>query len=374
MRLADFIMREMESILVEWESFARTCSPPAKAMSPLALRDHAKLILHAVSKDLGTSQTAEAQVTKSHGEAPVAPDASETAAQSHAVLRASSGFDINALVAEYRALRASVLRLWMAQCDKSVSDFHDMVRFNEAIDQAIAESIEFFDVQIEKARNLLLGMLGHDMRTPLSAIKMTAIYLSQLNAGLEVSEAAALLIRSGATVQVLLDDLVDFNRTRLGVGVNISPATVELGSVFAEELEMLRQAHPDRTLEFEHGDDTTGFWDAHRLQQLLRNLVVNAIKYGSPTSPVRVALTGDSSQLSIAVKNLGPTIDQTTLDGLFEPLKRAPHHERSWTDTSLGLGLFIAREIAKAHRGHIEATSIDGETTFAVRLPRHAEA
>ena len=113
MRLAEFILNRMESILVEWEAFAGTLLPAAGGMTPLALRDHAHSILEAVAKDLTSPQTREAQSQKSKGRAPIVHGAPETAAQTHAVLRAASGFDINQLVAEYRALRATVLRLWI---------------------------------------------------------------------------------------------------------------------------------------------------------------------------------------------------------------------------------------------------------------------
>ena len=251
MRLAEFILRDMEAILVEWEAFAATLFPAAASMTPLALRDHAKQILEAVAKDLSTPQTKQAQADKSMGRAPKLMGAPETAAQTHAVLRAQSGFDINQLAAEYRALRASVLRLWTDACQPDDPDLEDVIRFNEAIDQAIAESIGFFSAQVDQARNLLLGMLGHDMRSPLNTIQMTASYLAALNAGAKVSEAASRLIRSGASMKALLDDLVDFNRTKLGLGINIALADVDLAAVFADELEQLRGAHPGRQLELE---------------------------------------------------------------------------------------------------------------------------
>ena len=109
MRLADFILRDMEPILAAWEAFASVQLPAAKHMKSLALRDHARQILEAVAKDLSTSQSREAQTAKSLGQAPLLIGAPETAAQTHALLRAQSGFDINQLAAEYRALRASVL-------------------------------------------------------------------------------------------------------------------------------------------------------------------------------------------------------------------------------------------------------------------------
>ena len=267
MRLADFILRDMEGILVQWDAFAATLCPAAASMTPRALRDHARQILEAVASDLSTPQTKQAQVDKSLGKAPKLLDAPETAAQTHAVLRARSDFNINQLASEYRALRASVIRLWTEASQPDQLDLEDVVRFNEAIDQALAESIGFFSEQVDQARNLFLGMLGHDMRNPLNTIQITASYLAALNAGADVSEAASRLIRSGASMKALLDDLVDFNRTKLGLGINIALANVDLAIVFADELEQLRGAHPGRRLELEVVGDTRGRWDGLRLQQ-----------------------------------------------------------------------------------------------------------
>lgn len=178
MRLADFIRRDMEAILAEWEGFAAALLPAAAGLTSLALRDHATQILEAMAIDLGTTQTRDEQAEKGKGRAPKAASAQQTAAQTHAILRARGGFDIKQLVAEYRALRASVLRLWMDTSPLDDAGVEDMIRFNEAIDQAVAESVDYFSAQVERARNLLLGMLGHDMRSPLSTIVTTAAYLS----------------------------------------------------------------------------------------------------------------------------------------------------------------------------------------------------
>lgn len=374
MRLAEFILSDMESILKEWEAFARTLFPDSANAEQLELRDHAKQILEAVVRDLRTSQTRRAQAEKSKGRAYKFEGAPETAAETHAVLRAKSGFDINQLAAEYRALRASVLRHWMDECDRDDLDVEDIVRFNEAIDQAIAESIAFFNAQVELARNLLLGMLGHDMRSPLSTIQMTATYLAALNAGDAVSTAASRLIRSGASMKSLLDDLVDFSRTKLGVGINISLAEGDLATLFDDELEQLRGAYPDRELDLQVVGDTSGRWDGRRLQQLLRNLVSNAIKYGAAEAPVRVLLTREKADIRVEVINRGSAIDASTLEELFGPLKRGPAQQGiHGTDGGLGLGLYIVREIASAHGGEVTARSEGGETVFVVRLPRHVD-
>ena len=373
MRLADFILSDMESILVEWEAFAATLFPAAANMTPLALRNDAKEILEAVAKDLSTSQTKQAQIDKSRGKAPKLADAPETAAQTHAILRARSDLNISQLAAEYRALRASVLRLWTEACQPNELDLEDVIRFNEAIDQALAESIGFFSEQVNQARNLFLGMLGHDMRNPLNTIQITASHLAALNAGAEVSEAASRLIRSGASMKALLDDLVDFNRTKLGLGINIALANVDLAIVFADELEQLRGAYPARPLELEVIGETRGRWDGLRLQQLLRNLVSNAIKYGAPDTPVRVVLTGEEADVRLEVMNSGPAIERSALDAIFDPLKRGPAQSSSYSaDAGLGLGLYIVREIALAHGGEVDVRSGKAETVFAVRLPRRS--
>jgi signal transduction histidine kinase len=371
MRLGDFIVRNNEAILAEWERFAASLLPAACDMTSLALRDHAKQILEAVVKDLSTLQTKEAQSQKSKGNAPKLLGAPETAAQTHAVLRARSGFDINQLAAEYRALRASVLRLWMDACQPHEINLDDVVRFNEAIDQAIAESIRFFSTQVDQARNLLLGMLGHDMRNPLNTILMTAKYLGALNAGDIVSDAATRLIRSGASMKALLDDLTDFNRTKLGLGIKVVSVDLDLAALYADELEQLRGAHPDRQIELEIVGDTRGFWDGLRLQQLLRNLVVNAIKYGAEDAPIHVVFTGHAADVTIEVKNSGPAIEKENLDHIFDPLRRGLGQDNSDDNgPGLGLGLYIVREIAQAHGGEVNVRSDHGETVFAVSLPR----
>jgi signal transduction histidine kinase len=371
MRLADFIQRDLEAILIQWEAFAATLLPAAADMDSQALRDHAEQILRAVCKDLETSQNDEQREHKSKGLAAAPIDAQNTAAETHALLRARGGFDVNQMTSEYRALRASVLHSWAKACEPSDILVPDMLRFNEAIDQAVAESVAFFNAQIEKERNLLLGMLGHDMRGPLQVIQLTARYLSKADAATDVLTAAARLLKSSASLKVLLDDLLDFNRTKLGLGITISPVPVDLVEAFSAEIEQLRVAHPGRSIGLEANGDVSGVWDINRLNQLLGNLVVNAIKYGAFSSPVRIVLDGLPAEVRFAVRNHGPKIEQSMLAQIFEPLKRGSDNQFvSGSEGSFGLGLYIAREIAMAHHGDISAKSDENETVFTVRLPR----
>jgi len=373
MSLAEFITDNMELILMEWETFAESVLPAGASMTSLVLRDHAPQILDAVVKDITTAQTRDAQAEKSKGRAPRVPGSPATAAQTHAVLRAQSGCDINQLVAEYRALRASVLRLWIDACPLDEASGKEIIRFDEAIDQAIAESVGDFHAQVEQSRNLFLGMLGHDMRTPLNAIVATASLLRAINAGEQVSAAAARLIRSGASMRVLLDDLVDFNRTHLGLGIKVVKKDIDLAEELGGEVEQLRVVHPDRRIEFAVTGDAVGHCDGGRLKQVLRNLVSNAIVHGSPDTPVRVTLVGEEPEIRLKVTNEGPAIDPSFQSQLFDPLTRglAQTSSREYND-GLGLGLFIVRELVLAHGGRVEvrSDSTEGETTFTVILPR----
>jgi signal transduction histidine kinase len=371
MRLADFIKRDMEAILSEWESFAAAQMPAAADMDSLALRDHAEQLLRAIVKDISSPQDDQEREQKSKGRAARPLEARDTEAETHALLRAQSGFTINQLAAEYRSLRASVLHLWTKACKPSAIDPQDVYRFNEAIDQAVAESVAFFSAQIENERNLFLGMLGHDMRSPLQVIQLTTLYLSKLDLGTDVAACVARLSKSTRSLKALLDDLLDFNRTKLGLGITISPAAVDLAEAFAAELEQLRVANPGRRIELEVSGDVRGVWDINRLNQLLGNLVVNALKYGLSSSPVRIVLNGLVVEVIFSVHNQGPKIEPSVLAQVFEPLKRGLDHQLvAGGDGSMGLGLYIAREIAIAHHGDISARSDENETVFTLRLPR----
>lgn len=154
MRLSDFIDTYMEDILTEWEAFAATKLPSAAKMDSLALRDHAPQIIQAISHDLRQPQSESEQVSKSLGISAITPNASRTAAEVHGALRSRHGFSMTQLVSEYRALRASVLRLWAKSRDALSETIAagDVTRFNEAVDEAIAESVDFFDRDLTQER------------------------------------------------------------------------------------------------------------------------------------------------------------------------------------------------------------------------------
>ena len=129
-------------------------------------------------------------------------------------------------------------------------------------------------------------------------------------------------------------------------------------------------AHPHSRIELAVTGDCRGQWDGLRLQQVIRNLVSNAIKYGAPDTPVRVAVRGGEADVRLEVTNSGPPIDPSALREIFDPLNRGVAGRDRDDPGSLGLGLFIVHEIARAHGGGVEVHCEGGETTFAVRLSR----
>ena len=210
------------------------------------------------------------------------------------------------------------------------------------------------------------------MRNPLGVIITTASYLTLLNAGDEVSVAAARLINSGSRIQALVDDLVDFSRTQLGVGINVVPAAVDLEKVFRDELDLQTAANPGRRVTLEVSGDAVGVWDRNRIHQVLGNLVTNAMKYGSAEAPVTVKLAGEAATVRFSIENHGAAIPTKFLQAMFEPLARGPHGAESGnsSDSSLGLGLYIAREIVRAHRERFQCVRDESGTIFSVELPR----
>jgi signal transduction histidine kinase len=170
-------------------------------------------------------------------------------------------------------------------------------------------------------------------------------------------------------MQALLNDLRDYNRVSFGMGIQIRPAPIDAALAVADELNLLRAAYPTRQIELEVSGDTHGVWDGMRLRQVVNNLVENAIKYGDDKTAIQVVVKGYSAHLLCQVKNQGAAIEPSALQCIFDPLRRNLAR-RTETDSGLGLGLYIVREIVAGHGGDIAAQSDQSQTVFTVRLPQ----
>lgn len=371
MKLAGFIQDNLEIILQEWETFARTLQPAAASMSTVALRDHARQILLAVAADMQTDQTSGQQKEKSLGHGADADEAPNTAATIHGELRHDVGFDLVQLVAEYRALRASVLRLWVRQgLAPGAGDFDDMLRFNEAIDQAIAESVSSYSAELGKARDTFTAILGHDLRSPLGAILMSAHNVASHDIPEPAMRAVETIQRSGKQMQVLIRDLLDFAGTRLGREMPMRPEESSLIETCHAAMAELMASHPSRAFEFEHEGDLRGYFDPARIGQALSNLLNNAINHGESSHPVSLRARSEPQELVVDVTNIGKTIPPDALQAIMDdPIARV-HLPGSEGSSGLGLGIYIAQQVAKAHGGSVTAESQDNETRFSLRLPK----
>lgn len=371
-RLAPFLLHNTEQILAEWETFARSLSQGA-SMDVEALRDHAREMLDGMARELVTPRTPRELADDAEGRTKLHDDES-TAAQGHGAGRAKGGFTIADMVAEFRALRVSVLSLWMGQQrEMDTVDLLDMSRFNEEIDQAIAESITRYARDLDQTKDRFIAILGHDLRSPLNAISMSASFLLEEPQLPEPSRGLiARIATSARTMNRMVTDLLDFARTRFEGGIPIEPAPMDLGMVINDVVAEVTASHRDRDVRVETSGDLHGEWDASRLAQALTNLLTNAVQHGSRSSSIVVAAHGAPDDVLFSVHNHGLVIPEEQMDRLFDAM--APRSEDDpRSDDHLGLGLYIVHSIIIAHGGSLEVESVPEEgTTFTARLPRKA--
>lgn len=373
MRLSAFITGYMDQILGDWDEYALTMKPAADEMSLRELRDHAEQMLRAVALDIETPQTEGEEHAKSLGGSDD-PDASN-AASMHGQMRHDSHFTLVQLTAEFRALRASVLCLWRGHVEGSSPEVLEQVmRFNEAIDQALAESICTFSKRADYARDMFDAILGHDLRGPLSTIALAGELLTRAELPPEKARELGVRVNGAARyMSAMVGDLLEFARRRLGGGIlSVHPHMANLVEVCNGALADAHAMHPNSEFELVANAKLDARIDADRIHQLLVNLLGNAGQHGAPGRPIQLHLAGDTDEVVLCVINEGGRIPAASLKRIFEPMVRLKPGADSDKGivTSLGLGLHIAREIAQAHGGSLAAGSDDLHTTFTVRLPK----
>lgn len=236
---------------------------------------------------------------------------------------------------------------------------------DKRLQRELAEALDF--------RELVLGILGHDLRSPLSA----ASGLTQLMLQMEDLPPAAL--RRVRTVDGsinrmndLIVTLLDFTESRFKGTLTIAPTMTDLEFVCARVVEEELASSPERSIQLQSEGPVIGNWDPVRVEQVVSNLLSNALKYGDSARPVVVRVSAGPEHVALEVKNAGAPIPPEALAGLFEPFRRGPTSE-SGDRRGLGLGLYIVRQIALAHGGSVAVdSSADLGTVFTVQLPRRA--
>jgi len=231
----------------------------------------------------------------------------------------------------------------------------------------------------ERARVLeyqqrLIAIVGHDLRNPLTAVLVSAQMLLQRKDDLRPGQVNAVerIMRSASRIDALAGLLIDFTYARLGKGIPTTPVAMDARAVAERAVDELRASNPGREIRIESAQPAIqGHWDGDRISQVISNLASNALHYGAAGRPITVSLSGDAQgSLEVRVHNHGPAIPAEVQQHLFEPYRRGKSAESSHP-RGLGLGLFIVREIARAHGGSVEVHSdVELGTTLTVRLPR----
>lgn len=374
MNISDFTEQQLGQIVDEWVEFARTKVPASHEFTREELADHAKVLLLAITADIRQTQGPGARHEKSQGNNPDNAPEITRMARDHAAQRFDQGFSFDHLVSEFRALRASVIRRWTKQVQQPTrDDLDELTRFGEAMDQALSESASLYSQKVDDSRNLLLGVLGHDLRTPLGVVHMSAGYLLRTDKlDPAQTKAAARILTSSERMTAMVNDILDFTQTAFGVTLPISPAPADMGAMARTIVGEVTTLYPQCEVKLSLVGDLEGRWDAGRIGQMLSNLIANASQHGDISQPISVHVSDEGDRVFVHVQNKGTPISAEAQQTLFLPLRQASaaEEDRKMGSSGLGLGLYITREIATAHGGSIDVTSNDDGTSFCVRLPR----
>jgi signal transduction histidine kinase len=270
------------------------------------------------------------------------------------------GYENGAVDFIYKPIEARILR-------NKADVFFQLYRQKQQLALDLRERTETL-----RLNEMFAAVLGHDLRSPLSAILSSATAIQVRSGDALVQEAAARTLSSGRRMRRMIDDMLDLSRARLGGGIPIQPETVDLGALVQRVVREQQSAHPERSIRVESRGDLTGHWDPVRLSQLASNLIGNAIQHGDHAGEVHVQLDGsDARDVILAVANAGSIPDEI-LPRLFDPFAGVQDAHRSG---GLGLGLYIVQQIAQAHHGNVAVDSNSGtHTIFKVQMPRATEA
>jgi signal transduction histidine kinase len=369
MTLADFIAADRGPILEAWERRAAERVP--RLANADVLRDHLGELLEAIADQLALDNAPD------HGDNDSAGQAAknvEVIAEEHGAGREREGITLEDMVREFPVLRACVVPRWIQSVTACTpDDLTQIVRFDAALDRALTEAVTEFTDRLNHARETFLGILGHDLRNPLSTILAGAQFLRDEHPDATQSrDVVNRIVSTAERMHHLVIDLLDFARTRVTGQMPIESRESDLKATLQDAAGEFSTAHPDRVVNVDVSGDLTGRWDEKRVGQAVGNLLGNALQHGAPDTPIALSACADERQVNIAVHNDGPAISEQDRRTLFQPL-RAGNGRRGYGIASnhLGLGLYIARAIAIGHGGSIDVeSSADRGTTFTLYLPR----
>jgi len=246
----------------------------------------------------------------------------------------------------------------------------ELVLAQRRLEASVAEAtrLEYEARDHAHAAEQMIGIVSHDLRNPIASIRVGLALLERSNLIEGQQRTVRRISRSADRALGLISDLLDFTQARLARGLSVVLEATELRELVASAVEELASVYSGRALLHEHDGEGACLVDRNRLTQLIGNLTSNAMSYGTPGQPVTVRSAISAESCSVSVHNYGPPIPSELMARIFEPMERGD--KVSAAGSSLGLGLFIVREIAKAHTGQVAVSSDERGTTFSVVFPR----
>ncbi len=400
MRLSTFITVHIEDILEEFEHYARTRTASGETMDKAALRDHAASMVEVIVHEMERPLSPAARERKAKGDEDLEPRGLPgTPAERHGIERATSDFSLEETFGEFRALRASVLRLWSETDAPSASEasLQEVIRFNEAIDQALAESLARYArqyqreykeraVEAEAQRRIaeradrvksdFLRMMSHELRTPLNAIRG---YTGVLDMGIHgpltsgQQDTVVRIRESERHLLSVIDGILDFQR--IGVGkATYHVEEITVGTALAALPSMIEPMAQTYGVEFavdgEWGDERV-LADEAKLRQVLLNLLSNAVRFTPRGGRVWLECQTMEEEICLHVHDTGKGIPSEKLDIIFDPFVQVHAGVTTREHGGSGLGLTISRNLLHGMGGRLTVTSELGVgSTFSVYLPR----
>lgn len=359
------LLRELrEEIIARWISVERARREPLSTLDMHDLVDSLPVLLDELADHL------ESHLEDARFDVPIL----ETAAR-HGAQRVSLRIPLAYLVDEYSILRRLLTQL-IRETGRAV-DPDEVEQLHAALDAAIIRSVTAYVASIDTARDRMIGIVGHDLRNPVNAIALGAEALkTRIPAESPEGRIVTRIAHSSERAARMIHDLLDYSQASSHGAIPINPARANLAAVISHVVEETRQAFPQRTIVLEtpapaEAGALDGVWDADRIAQVVSNLTRNALQHSLAATPVTVrAWALDERHVCVEVHNDGAPIPPTLLPQLFEPFLQG-EQGNGRREGNVGLGLFIAHEIVRGHRGQITADSRAGfGTTFRVVLPR----
>ena len=351
--VADHLRAVTPQLAERWEQAVRRELPPTRGLTRPILLDH-------------FFELVEGLATWIDDDRETAGRAFEALATGHALQRLGHGVPLDALLGEYRHLRAIIGdELLGLPCTEEVR--RSTQKVHEALDQAIDRAIERYTLRRDEIRDRFVAIMGHDLRSPLGTISMSAQRLRMARDPADLARIADRLVRASDRMARLIADVLDFARVHLGGGIPVDPTLNDMGELCRIAVDDIRAAHPDRPIAAAIDGDLRGAFDRDRVHQAIGNLIENAITYGQGPVELDAHVVDDGFAIVTTVTSHGTPIPADRLRQIFDPFERG---DSTAPRTGMGLGLFIVEQIALAHGATSTVTSGEDATRFVIRWPR----